>query len=141
MTLTLIPDAEKLVSDYLRDVPEVAAIVGRRVVGKSPGVDGTAEPWVLLRQLGAPSDPRSKVDHLVAFILQLDCYAGADGGQPEANLLGSTVRGALMAMPGETFTGAVVSRVVINGDARIPDVTYETARERRIVTATVWMHG
>ena len=135
MTLTLIPDAEKLVSDYLRDVPEVEAIVGRRIVGKTP--EAVAEPWVRLTQLSAPSDPTSRVDHLVAFLLQLDCYAGKDGGQPEANLLGSTVRAALMS--GDLLTDGI-SRARIVGDARIPDVTYEPARERRILTVKVWIH-
>lgn len=137
--LTLIPDAEKLVSDFLRDDVDVAAIVGRRVVGKTPS--SIAEPWVLLRQLGGPSDATSSTDHLVAFYLQLDCYAGAAGGQPEANLLGRTIRAALKTMTGEILDGAVVGRVRINGDSRIPDVAFEPARERRVVTTTIHMHA
>lgn len=136
--LVLIPDAEKVVSDYLREVDEVEAIVGRRVVGKTPS--SVAEPWVRLTRINAADDANSSADHLVAFYLQADCYAGASGGQPEANLLGRTVRAALKAMQGTSVGGTVVSRVRVS-DGRIADPQLEPARERTIVTATVYMHG
>lgn len=136
MTLTLIPDAEKLISDYLRDQGAVAAIVGRRVLGHSPA--SKDEPWVLVTQLSAPQDANSSADHLVAFFLQFDCYAGRDGGQPEANLLGRTVRAALVVADKSIEE---VSAARINGDARILDTELEPARDRRALTATVYAHA
>lgn len=130
-----IPYFEKVVSDYLREDAALAAL-GVRVVGKTPS--STTEPWIRVTQLDARSDHRS--DHLVEFYAQFDCYAGAVGGQPEANDLARATREALVAMPG-THDGSVVSGVEIRGHARIPDLEVdEPQRERFVISAVVWMH-
>lgn len=129
-------DAERLVADYLRDDDEVAAIAGRRVVGKSPS--DTVPAWVRLVQLDESHDDVS--DYSSGHYLQLDCYAGRDGGQPEAAALGRAVRSALVRMPGLSNEHGIVTGVQVNGHGRIPDVDFEEARERVIVTATVWAH-
>lgn len=139
----MIPDGELIVGAFLRTHADVVAL-DTRIVGETPAK--TADGWVKLVQLGAPSDPSSTVEHLIAFTFQLDCYAsepGIDGSQQkEAALLGRTIRAVLMVMPSATHSGATVSRVRINGDARVPDPSVaEPARERRILTITVWMHA
>lgn len=142
MSLVTIPDGEKIVGTFLRGHEDVVAL-GTRIVGETPS--SVEDSWVRLTQLDAPSDPRSSVDHLVAFYFQIDCYAshvGISGSQQrEVALLASTVRAVLMAMPSAAHSGAVVSRVRINGDSRQPDTQLEDARERRIITATVYMHA
>jgi hypothetical protein len=139
----VIPDVEKTVSDYLRDDDDVAAIVDERVVGSTP--KKTEDPWVRVTLLDAPQDPRSSNDHLVAAYLQLDCYAGRTGlngsQQAQAALLGRTVRAALMKIGDAEHDGAVVSEARINGDARVPDEALEDARERRVLTTTVYLHA
>lgn len=129
---------EKIVTAYLRDDNAVAALVERRIVAKTP--DSLAEPWVRLTLLADPQDFRSQHDHLREFYLQLDCYAGATGGQPEALSLYEAVRAAILAIHTGDHTGATISAGRINGGARIPDTDLEPARERFVVTATVYAH-
>lgn len=128
----MIPDGEKLVSNYLRAYPGMDS----RFVGKTPS--DLSSSWVRVTQLDAPS---GVPDHLVEFYFQLDCYATIEGGQPEANELGRKVRAALELMPGAHDEG-VVTGTMINGDARVPDTEMgEPARERKILTVTVWAHS
>lgn len=127
-----IPDGERIVSDYLRST------LGARVVGQPPS--NTATPWLKVVQLDARQAPYDPVDHLVEFYFQVDCYAGKDGGQPEAKALGDDVRDALVGLRG-VQNGAVVTAARIAGHARIPDATFEPARERMIVSARVWIHA
>lgn len=131
----MIVDAEKLVSKHLRELPALVDL-GVRVVGKTPG--DTTEPWIRVTQLDATQQDRA--DRLVPFYLQFDCYAGKTGGQPEATLIGRTVREALTEIPNSHSDGTV-SGAQINGAARIPDTALEGARERVIVTATVYAHA
>jgi hypothetical protein len=132
----LIPYAEKLVSDHLRSYPGVEDLEAR-VRGTTP--DTLDEPWVRVTMLDASQT--DVPDHLVGFYFQFDCYAGKEGGQPEASLLARTVREALTNLEG-TFTDGTVSGVRINGQARIPDPDAdEPARERVILTATVYAHS
>lgn len=138
MSLLLIPDAEKITGKYLREHPALIAL-DARVVGKPP--DERATPWVQTAQLDAPKEAGSRPEHLISFMLQFDCYAGAAGGVPEATLLARTVRALLVAMPDVAHDGAVVTQVRILGHARVPDTDIEPARQRVILTADVRMHA
>lgn len=138
----MIPYAEKIVSDYLREHPAIEALQAR-VVGKTPGT--TALPWVRVTQLDAAASGGHRSDHLIEFYFQLDCYAGADKsgnseGQPGANTLARTVREALIAMP-DADHEAVVNGVDIRSMARIPDTDLEPARERFVLTFLTWIHN
>jgi hypothetical protein len=143
----MIPDSERIVSDFLREHPAVAA-TGARIRGAHPDGKDMSKPWIRIVQLDATKDPRSRVEHLITFLMQLDCYAGDDtrgpshpGGQPEANTIARTVRAALTDdLPG-LRGDAVVSGVWITGDGRLPDTDLEPARERRVLTATVAIHN
>lgn len=136
----LVPYAEKIVSDYLRADEDLEAIVGRRVVGKTPS--STDEPWVRYTQLDGTAVGGSRSDHLIEFYFQFDAYAGAEGGQPEANALARALRAALVAMPDAGVDDATVTGVDVKGMSRLPDVDVdEPARERFVLTATVWMHS
>jgi hypothetical protein len=129
----VIPYAEKIIADHLRDA------VDTRVVGRTPS--STDDAWIRLTQLDARAVGGSRADHLIEFLIQLDCYAGKTGGQPEANLLARTTREALVEMPELPHEDAVVAGVDIRGHARIPDLELDDpARERFILTAVVWMH-
>lgn len=130
----MIPDVEKVVAKYLR----AADSFNSRVVGKTP--DSVTDSWVRLTVLDGGQEPGSTADRNVAFFLQLDCYAGASGGQPEASTLARTVRSLLTTIGETDHADAVVSGGRITGYARIPDTGLEPARERFILTATVWAH-
>lgn len=137
MAVATIPDAERIVSDYLRSHADVVALA-TRVVGKTP--DTVSTSWVRVTLLDAANEAGSRPERLIDYMLQLDCFAGATGGQPEANSLARTVRAVLHEMPG-LQGGVVVTCVRFIGMARIPDTDFEPARERIVLTATVWMHG
>lgn len=127
----MIENFEKLVSDYLRDEAEA------RVVSKTP--DSTSASWVRLTLINAPQEDLA--DHHTGYDVQLDCYAGADGGQPEAMSVAAAVRGALVTIADHDFTGAVASGSMITSFSRVPDTAIEQARERVIITATIYAHA
>lgn len=135
----MIPDAERAVSHYLLEDNDVTTLCGRRIVGKTPST--TDEPWVRATWLAAMNDPRIPVDYLTTNMVQLDCYAGKDGGQPEAKLLARTVRASLDAMPAADNDDVEVTAVRFVGMVRLPDTDFEPARERVILTAQVWAHA
>ena len=138
MTVQAIPYMRKTVSDYLREHPDVAEITNR-VVSNPPS--GRSTPWIRVRRLDAPNATNAQVEHLVAFLMQFDCYAGAENGAPEADRLGRTVRAALVDMPG-THGDAVVTGTSIVGDIDLPDADgFEPARDRVILTARIWAHA
>lgn len=136
MTVTLIPNGEKVIADYLRTLPAVAVLC-TRVVTKAPDSRDTA--WIRYTQLDAQKERQSTPEHLIGFLIQLDCYAGKNGGQPEASLLARTVRAALIDMPLAELADAVVARTAIVSMPRIPDTAMEPARERFVITANVQM--
>lgn len=138
MTTVLLPDAEQIVGDYLRAHADIAAL-GPRIVGTTPS--STDGPWVRITQLDAANEPGSRVEHLIGYPIQLDCYAGRDGGQEEASILVRTVRAVLHAMPDHAHDEAVVSRVTFTSCPRIPDQDFEPVRERYALTALVRMHA
>lgn len=129
-----IPNAEAVVTAYLKDE------MGERIVGKTPSDRST--PWVRVTLLNAPSDAKSPVDHLIAFLIQFECYAGKeeDGAQGEASALVLSVRSALDEMAG-VHSGATVTGARFVSMPRVPDTSIEPARERFILTANVFMHS
>lgn len=139
MALILVPYAQKLVSDYLRDHPAIVALDGPpRVVAKTPGDMSTA--WVRVTRLDASQNDIA--DHLTTFLMQFDCYAGDEGGIPEATLLGRTVRAVLGDIASHDHSGAVFTGCRITGDASVPDTSVdEPARDRTILTALLWGHA
>lgn len=130
-------DAELIVSQYLQ------AALATRVVGRTPS--NTSGTWITLTQLDARAVGDHRSDHFVDYLLQLDVYAG---GRPELWPLAHAARAAMRGLPGvRTATGpddetleAVVTGVVFSGMARIPDTDFEPARERVVLTASVYAH-
>lgn len=129
-----IPNGEAVVTAYLKDK------TGERIVGKTPSDRST--PWVRVTLLNAPSDAKSPVDHLIAFLIQFECYAGSEenGGQGEASALVFAIRAALDEMAG-VRSGAAVTGVRFISMPRVPDTSIEPARERYILTANIFMHA
>lgn len=143
MSLTLNPNIEALVGTWLRDHPDVS-VLGARVAGKTP--DTTTAPWVRVTLIAAIDSESSSIEYLIAYVLQLDCYAGKlaqdnHNGQAEARTLKATVRAVLKDMQGRNIGGAIVTDVRFDGDARLPDDAMEPARERYVLTAMVRAHG
>lgn len=135
----MIADLEKIANDYLRTHTAVAEL-DTRFVGKTPTNDGTDEPWVRVQQLDARKRGRARPEHLVSYLLQLDVYAGDEGGQPEANTHARTIRAALHDdFPG-IRPGIVVTSVEFTGHIRNPDTAFTPARERVTLTVEIVAH-
>ena len=138
--MALVPDTERVVSDYLRSDPGVAAFT-TSVRGSDP--DTTDQPWVKVLQYdGSQIDTP---DHLALSYLQLDCYAGKIGGQPEAVDLARAVRAALVEIHHAAHDNAVVTGARIDGfhRERDPSLTDEDGKDRQrvIIQARVWAHS
>lgn len=137
MALTVAPDVEQIVADYLRDHPDVRAVV-TRVVPRTQS--STATPWVRYVQID-DWDQARPANHLRGYLLQFDCYAGSDSSRETASLIARTVVAALCAMAGMTLRGATITDATASG-TRIPDDRLsDPPRERYVVTATVHAHG
>lgn len=133
MPTALIPDSERLVYDYLSAHGSVSAL-GTRFVGRTPRATGA--PWVRITLLDARQAARP-TDHLTDFLLQFDIYAGS---QAQVVTHANTIRAALLDMQGGIHSGSVVTDVRFAGMFRTPDTDFEPARERVILTASVFAH-
>lgn len=128
-----IVDIEAVVATYLRDLDF-------RARATPPDESNRGEPWIQVELVSGPSDDVIPVDWFVAFTVQLACYAGRSGGQPEANRQGFGVRAALDLMPKVAFDDAVVTAVKFVGMNRTPDEHMEPARERYMLDALIHAH-
>src|SRR5207253_1208123 len=104
------------------------------VVGRTP--KDTSGQWARVTQLDA-RQAGAPTDHLTSFLVQLDIYAG---GQGQVWTNARTIRQALHEMPAAEHDAAVVTGVTFTGMARVPDTTFETARERVVLTAEIFAH-
>jgi hypothetical protein len=132
-------DAKAIVRSYLLEQPSVQSLQAR-VVGKTP--ESTAKPWVRITLI----DPQNatginRIEHLVSYYLQFDCYAGADGGEPEAFELAKAVRSALIEdLPGSVLEEAVVTGAIAVSMHPMPDTDLDDARGRFILDVEIYMH-
>ena len=140
MTVEVIPDAEQIVIQHLREHPDVVA-TNARVSSKTPTT--FKSPWVRVTQLDAANVTNSPVEHLVNYFLQFDCYAGEGTQNPqlEASQISRIVRSVLHAMPQAEIAGVVVTQVIFTSHARIPDEVMEPRRERYVLYCEARMHG
>lgn len=135
----MIPFIEKIVGDFLRGRGDITALVGNRVATKTPGT--LDKPWVRITLVDDPPVKGSTADHLIAFYLQLDCYAGKDGDQTLASTLARTVRSAIGVIDKADHEGAVVTGAKVNGSRPLPDTDLDETMDRYIVTVTIWAHA
>lgn len=139
----MIPYGEKVVTGYLNSHGDVQAL-GALASGTVPS--NTQSPWIKVTLIDASNEALSRVEHLITFAFQFDCFAGKDAmedfkGQEEASLLARTVREALFVMPDQSHEEVVVTQVRFTNMARIPEGDFEQARERYVLDADVLMHA
>lgn len=127
--------AEKLVTDYL------TGELGVRVSGSTP--KDTGQPWIKVTQLDDRNVAGERTDHFNVSYLQLDCYASVDGpaGQAEASSLYEAARNALLVMPDETFSDAVVTAVTFGTCPRVPDMEFDPPRQRYVLNVNLYGHS
>lgn len=129
----MIPDAEALVSEYLRSRDAVEALVDERVYTALPKKPDW--PLLLVRRVsGAPVTSRPL--HLDAPVLQLDAYGGT---KKQALTLVETARAELAEIQGAHALG-VVSGVQFGPMSWLPDADYTPAKPRYVADVTVFVH-
>lgn len=140
MPLDLLPDAEALVSAFLRDQAELAALVDDRVYTVIPRLDkGEAEwrfPLVRVsRYGGAPAFAQPLwIDQPT---MQVDAFGGP---KATAHDIASTCQALLdLRLIGRHDLG-VVSDVVFGSKSYVPDPGFDPARPRYLFTFTATMH-
>ncbi len=138
-----MPYCQKVVQDYLRD-----QIDGVRIVSNPPPEGSRDTAWVQVIQTGATHNGLDPTDKQIGFYYQFSCYAGEDGGVPEAERLSRKVSAAVTAMlgvfdaPTEDDSDVVVSGAAVeNGPLSLPDTDgFEPARDRFLLDAVVYAH-
>lgn len=126
----MIPDIEAVLVSYL------SPLIGVTVSTETP--NDTSAQWVKVTQLDA-QDATGNTEHLIDYMVQLDCYAGADEGSVEASGLAREVRSMLATMF-QRVSDPVISRVQFLSMPRIPDTDFEPARQRYALTVSVRAH-
>lgn len=133
----MIPFIEKILVDYLGE-QEAVTDIAEEIATKTPGE--LDQPWLRISLLADPRAGRSSADHLIAFYVQIDCYAGTAAGQSTASTLARTVRAAVGGMPRHQHDGAVVTSAVVNGSRPLRDDDLPQI-DRYVVTATIHAHS
>jgi hypothetical protein len=137
MPVVLLPDAERLVSAYLRSRAEVSGLVDDRVWTELPGVRADQTEWRfpcvrLVRVGGSPLLERPL--HWDRARLQLDAWGGP---KALARQIAETCRAVLAEAHLATHDGAVVAGVGFGPFAYLPDEDFTPFRPRYTFDATV----
>ena len=133
MTLTLLPDVERMVSNYLRSKTEVTDLVGTNVYTVVPKDPTGKFPLVrITRVSGAPLFSRPlRVDQAR---IQIDCWGGS-------KQLAWQTAATIAALLSEDFLGThtegVVNDVQIGGLLDQPDTTYDPPQPRWLFDAVI----
>ena len=132
----LLPDAERLVSAWLRTRPAVTALVAQRVYTTWPHarpVD-TKQPLLLVQRVGG-IPPFSRPLVLDEAELQLDAYGG---GKHAAHLLTVIVcRELVHGLTDAVTPDGVVHGVTIGPKRWLPDESFSPARPRYVTDVTL----
>lgn len=131
--LAILPDAERIVSEFLRGNARVSAIVAERVFTIFPAQAGP-EPLLLIQRIGG-TVPFSQPLVLDGADLQLDCYGGP---KRTAEVLAATTRAVLTELEGTVWPGEGSVSAVRFGSLRwLPDETWSPPRARYVADVTV----
>lgn len=125
-----LPDVSRLVSAYLRTVPEVVALVEQRVYTAFPKQVSKAACFVLVQRIGGAQVQLTRALVVDTATIQLDAYGGP---QSAAHDVVATCRAALAELEGEQPNGAGNVCGVVVGPLRwVPDETYKPPRPRYV---------
>lgn len=131
MTVTLLPDIERLLTDFLRAQPEVTTIVGNRVYTEIP--DNPTFPLVRARRVGGfPTLHRPL--YIDAPLVQVEGYAATKGA---ARLLAETCRAVLAERAEGGHATGVVADVTFGALIWLPDEDFTPPKPRYIADATL----
>lgn len=136
--LILQPNMEKIVSGWLRTVPELEDLVDDRVYTATPAKPDF--PLIRVLQIIDIKVTRQPL-WIVAYQIQVEAFGG---GKAMALLVATTAAAALdqrLAGVIEVDSeAAVVTGVDVGGLMDLPDEDYEPARPRFLFTSTITAH-
>lgn len=134
MTVSKLPNIQKLLSEFLRGHPEVEALVGERIYTTLPAGHNTW-PAVRLTRIGGSAIPPARV--MDRPIVQIDCWGG-----PKAVAL--DVAETIAQVIAEELPGRHADGYVYGGDSVVfgplrdmPDTTFDPARPRFVFDVTL----
>lgn len=130
----MIPDAEALLSSFLRAQGDIEALVGERVYTAVPK-DPTFPLLLVHRVSGSPVGSRPL--HLDAPLLQLDAYGGT---KKAAQTLIETARSVIARSLEGVHAEGVVTGVSFGPMSWLPDGDYSPAKPRYVVDVTAFVH-
>lgn len=128
--LELLPDAEQVVSAFLRAHPRITALIGDRVYTVFPAQAGP-EPLLLLQRVGG-EPPFSHPLVLDIAQLQMDAYGGP---KKAANVLAATARAVLTELEDASYPE--VASVRFHSLRWVPDETFSPPRPRYVFDVDV----
>lgn len=131
MTVTLLPDIERLLTDFLRAQAEVTTIVGNRIYTEIPGA--AMFPLVRVRRVGG-FPTLSRPLYIDAPLVQIEGYAATKGA---ARLLTETCRAVLAERSEGGHSTGVVADVRFGALLWLPDDDFTPPKPRYIADATL----
>ena len=129
--LVILPNMEAVLSAFLRDQPEIVALVGDRVYTALP--QSTTFPAVRVTQI-LDRKLTSRPLWISEFVMQIEAYGGT---KAQASELARTCEGVIAARMVGILDGAVVAGVTFGALEDLPDDEYESARPRFITMSTI----
>lgn len=130
--LTLVPDTDRVLANWLRAQPEVVRLVGDRVYTTFPRKAG-GECLILVRRTGGtPPVPRPLVYDQA--LTQVDVYGG---GRGEAYEVVAVVRAVCSERAGGTPSGTPA--IVVGALRYVPDEIYDPPRPRYVCDLEVYV--
>lgn len=135
MTVELLPNLEAIVSAFLRQQPEITALIGDRVYTAIPG--GAVYPLVRVNQFDDVKVTQRPL-RVVRGSIQIEAWGGS---KVEAYLILSTAVACLSGrLEGVQPGGEVVSNVDFGGMRDVPDTNFSPAKPRWLTSAYITAH-
>jgi hypothetical protein len=129
-----MPNAEAIVSGYLRSVPEVSSLVGTRVYTVLPRKETDREfPLVRVSRIGG--GPTEAPAYLDRALLSVEVWGGTKN---EARTIAATIAGALDEIDGYSTTDGYATGSSPGALRYIEDADFEPPKARYVVDVVAY---
>lgn len=133
--LVILPNMEAVLSQLLRDQPEIEDLAGDRVYTAIP-VGAGGDPLLRVTQIG-DEKLSTRPLWIVRTTLQVEAYGGS---KAQASTLARTAEGVLALRGPGVHPPAVIVGVDLGAMLNLPDDEYEPARPRFLFSVTITAH-
>lgn len=134
MTVTLLPDAERIVSEYLRSRSEITALVGSRVFTEVPKRE-TDRVFPLVRLSRVGGGPTGSPLHLDRALISFDVWGGT---KYEARQIAATIAAVLDEISNYSAHGGYSAGSSPGPLRYLLDDSFEPAKPRYVLDAVVY---